>query len=86
MFSVHWLGIRVVGCPSGRNRNRVRIGSGCLLGPALGKETSELHPTRRLFYGVHFVSERLHSLQHGRLKHPHLLLKLDVKMSSQGFF
>ena len=49
------------------------IMSDCLLGPAFEIEAEVLH----------FLSKRLHSLQHGRLKTPHFL---DVELVTQGFF
>ena len=85
MVCVHWLSIRDARVME--IEVRIVIGSGCLLDPAFGR-VGRLNYIRLggFFHGVHFVSERLHSLQHGRLKHPHLLLKLDVKLSTQGFF
>ena len=35
---------------------------------------------------MHFVSERLHSLQHGRFENPHLLMELDVELITHEFF
>ena len=63
------------------------VGSGCLLGPAFDKEVGVLStPASEAFFIECISSLRLHSLQHGRLKDPHLLLELDAKLITQGFF
>ena len=64
------------------------VGSGCFLGPAFDKEAEVLSTSalEAFFYRLHFLSKRLYNLQHGRLKDPHLLLELDVKLITQGFF
>ena len=87
--SVHRLNIRVVGCPWNRSlsRNRVGLITWSRFRSSLGR-VGRLNYIRLgcFFEGNHFVSERLHCLQHGRLEYPHFLLKLDVKCTTQGFF
>ena len=87
--SVHRLNIRVVGCPWNRSRSRNRVG---LI--TWSRFRSNFCRVRCLYYirlggffeRKHFISERLHSLQHGRPENPHFLFKLDVKCTTQGFF
>ena len=67
----------------------VGIGSR-LLGPGLGpvlveSDVCTTSDSEAFFERKHFVSERLHCLQHGRLEDAHFLLKLDVKCTTQGF-
>ena len=59
----------------------------CLLGPAFEAEAEVLSTSalEAFFHRLHFLSKRFHSLQHGRLKDPHLLLELDVELVTQGF-
>ena len=87
--SVQRLNIRVVGCPGSRSPswNRVELITGSRFRSSF-RRVGCLHYIRLggFFQRKHFVSERLHCLQHRCLEDPHFLLKLDVKCTTQGFF
>ena len=62
------------------------FGSDCSLGPGFEVEAQVYLCFGAFFHRLHFLSKRIHSLQHGRLKDPHLVLQLDVELVTQGFF